>query len=257
MFFDTHAHLDDEQFSADADEVICGLNAAGIGMYANIGSDVESSKKSLEFAEKYPFVYAAVGIHPEFAAQTTEKDIEEIARLAAHPKAVAIGEIGLDYHYGADEKEAQKKWFDRQMALSAELNMPFAIHDREAHKDCMDIIKKYDVRRTGGIMHCFSGSAETAQQVVELGMYVGFTGVLTFKNAKKAVRACAAVPIERLLLETDSPYMSPEPHRGEKSESSMIRFTAARMAEIKGVSTQEMLDITARNARELFRIGEP
>ena len=148
----------------------------------------------------------------------------------------------------------QKPVFERQLALAAELDLPVVIHCREAVEDTMELLKRC---RPRGVMHCFSGSAETAQQVVELGMYVGFTGVLTFKNAKKAVRACAAVPIERLLLETDSPYMSPEPHRGEKSESSMIRFTAARMAEIKGVSTQEMLDITARNARELFRIGEP
>lgn len=254
MFFDTHAHLDDEQFSADADEVICGLNAAGIGMYANIGSDVESSKKSLEFAEKYPFVYAAVGIHPEFAAQTTEKDIEEIARLAAHPKAVAIGEIGLDYHYGADEKEAQKKWFDRQMALSAELNMPFTIHDREAHKDCMDIIKKYDVRRTGGIMHCFSGSAELAREAINLGMVVALGGSLTFKNNVKTVRVAQEIPLEYIVLETDSPYLAPVPNRGKRNTPAGVKLVAEKIAEIKNIPLSEVERITTENAKRVYRI---
>lgn len=254
MFFDTHAHLDDEQFAADADEVISGLNNVGIGMYTNIGADIESSKKSIFFAEKYPFVYAAVGIHPEFAAQTSEKDIEEIARLAAHPKAVAIGEIGLDYYYGAEEKESQKKWFARQLELAMELNMPFVVHDREAHKDCMDILKKYDVRRTGGIMHCFSGSAELAKEVISLGMVIALGGSLTFKNNVKTVRVAEEIPLEYIVLETDSPYLAPVPNRGKRNTPEYVKLVAEKIAEIKNIPLGEVERVTTENAKRVYRI---
>lgn len=254
MFFDTHAHLDDEQFAADADEVISGLNNVGIGMYTNIGADIESSKKSIFFAEKYPFVYAAVGIHPEFAAQTSEKDIEEIARLAAHPKAVAIGEIGLDYYYGAEEKESQKKWFARQLELAMELNMPFVVHDREAHKDCMDILKKYDVRRTGGIMHCFSGSAELAKEVISLGMVIALGGSLTFKNNVKTVRVAEEIPLEYIVLETDSPYLAPVPNRGKRNTPEYVKLVAEKIAEIKNIPLGEVERVTTENAKRVYGI---
>ena len=254
MFFDTHAHLDDEQFAADADEVISGLNNVGIGMYTNIGADIESSKKSIFFAEKYPFVYAAVGIHPEFAAQTSEKDIEEIARLAVHPKAVAIGEIGLDYYYGAEEKESQKKWFARQLELAMELNMPFVVHDREAHKDCMDILKKYDVRRTGGIMHCFSGSAELAKEVISLGMVIALGGSLTFKNNVKTVRVAEEIPLEYIVLETDSPYLAPVPNRGKRNTPEYVKLVAEKIAEIKNIPLGEVERVTTENAKRVYRI---
>lgn len=254
MFFDTHAHLDDDKFAKDADEVICGLKDAGIGMYANIGSDIESSEKSIEFAEKYSFIYAVVGIHPEFAAKTTEADIEKIARLAEHPKAVAIGEIGLDYYYGAEEKEEQKKWFDRQLSLAMDLNMPFVIHDREAHKDCMDIIKKYDVRRTGGIMHCFSGSAELAREVVNLGMMVALGGSLTFKNNVKTVRVAQEIPLEHIVIETDSPYLAPVPNRGKRNTPAYVKLVAEKIAEIKNIPLSEVERITTENAKRVYRI---
>lgn len=254
MFFDTHAHLDDDKFAEDADEVIKSLGDAGVGMYTNIGSDVASSEKSIELAEKYPFVYAAVGIHPEFAAKTTENDIDKIARLAAHPKAVAIGEIGLDYYYGAEEKEEQKKWFERQLSLAADLNMPFVIHDRDAHKDCMDILKKYDVRRVGGIMHCFSGSAELAKEVVKLGMVIALGGSLTFKNNVKTVKVAAEIPLEHIVLETDSPYLAPVPNRGKRNTPAYVKFVAEKIAEIKNIPLNEVERITTENAKRVYRI---
>lgn len=254
MFFDTHAHLDDDKFAEDADEVIKSLGDAGVGMYTNIGSDVASSEKSIELAEKYPFVYAAVGIHPEFAAKTTETDIDKIARLAAHPKAVAIGEIGLDYYYGAEEKEEQKKWFERQLSLAADLNMPFVIHDRDAHKDCMDILKKYDVRRVGGIMHCFSGSAELAKEVVKLGMVIALGGSLTFKNNVKTVKVAAEIPLEHIVLETDSPYLAPVPNRGKRNTPAYVKFVAEKIAEIKNIPLSEVERITTENAKRVYRI---
>lgn len=254
MFFDTHAHLDDDKFAEDADEVIKSLGDAGVGMYTNIGSDVASSEKSIELAEKYPFVYAAVGIHPEFAAETTENDIDKIARLAVHPKAVAIGEIGLDYYYGAEEKEEQKKWFERQLSLAADLNMPFVIHDRDAHKDCMDILKKYDVRRIGGIMHCFSGSAELAKEVVKLGMVIALGGSLTFKNNVKTVKVAAEIPLEHIVLETDSPYLAPVPNRGKRNTPAYVKFVAEKIAEIKNIPLSDVERITTENAKRVYRI---
>lgn len=254
MFFDTHAHLDDDKFAEDADEVISRLNASGIGMYANIGSDVCSSEKSIAFAEKYPFVYAAVGIHPEFAAGTTEKDIEKIARLAAHPKAVAIGEIGLDYYYGAEDKEYQKKWFERQMSLAMDLNMPFVIHDRDAHKDCMDILKKYDTHKTGGIMHCFSGSAELAKEVVKCGMVIALGGSLTFKNNVKTVRVAQEIPLEYIVIETDSPYLAPVPNRGKRNTPEYVKLVAEKIAEIKNIPLSEVERQTTENAKRVYRI---
>ena len=248
MFFDTHAHLDDEQFSADADEVICGLNAAGIGMYANIGSDVESSKKSLEFAEKYPFVYAAVGIHPEFAAQTTEKDIEEIARLAAHPKAVAIGEIGLDYHYDNVDKNLQKKVFQKQIELAKKYNKTIVIHSRDAAQDTLDILKKSSITNNKVVMHCYSYSKEMAYEFIKMNIKLGIGGVLTFKNAHKLKDIVEELSLNNFLLETDSPYLTPEPHRGEKNEPCNVIYVAKKIAELKNLPLDEVLEVTTSNA---------
>lgn len=254
MLFDTHAHFDDEQFDADRDEVLKSLKSYGVGNIVNIGSSIKTSRTSIALAEKYDFVYAAVGVHPSETGELCETDIDELKRLAANPKVRAIGEIGLDYHYPDDvEPSIQKKWFVRQLELAKELNMPVVIHDRESKGECLEILKEHKI--SNGVVHCFSGSAETAREILKLGMMISFTGVLTFKNAKKAIAACAAVPLDRLMIETDCPYMSPEPHRGRRNFSGYVEFVARKMAEIKGVSYDELVDITERNAKRFYGIN--
>lgn len=254
MLFDTHAHFDDEQFDTDRDEVLKSLKSYGVGNIVNIGSSMKTSRTSVALAEKYDFVYAAVGVHPSETGELCETDIDELKRLAANPKVRAIGEIGLDYHYPDDvEPSIQKKWFVRQLELAKELNMPVVIHDRESKGECLEILKEHKI--SNGVVHCFSGSAETAREILKLGMMISFTGVLTFKNAKKAIAACAAVPLDRLMIETDCPYMSPEPHRGRRNFSGYVEFVARKMAEIKGVSYDELVDITERNAKRFYGIN--
>lgn len=254
MLFDTHAHFDDEQFDADRDEVLKSLKSYGVGNIVNIGSSMKTSRTSIALAEKYDFVYAAVGVHPSETGELCEADIDELKRLAANPKVRAIGEIGLDYHYPDDvEPSIQKKWFVRQLELAKELNMPVVIHARESKGECLEILKEHKI--SNGVVHCFSGSAETAREILKLGMMISFTGVLTFKNAKKAIAACAAVPLDRLMIETDCPYMSPEPHRGKRNFSGYVEFVARKMAEIKGVSYDELVDITERNAKRFYGIN--
>ena len=254
MLFDTHAHFDDEQFDADRDEVLKSLKSYGVGNIVNIGSSMKTSRTSVALAEKYDFVYAAVGVHPSETGELCETNIDELKRLAANPKVRAIGEIGLDYHYPDDvEPSIQKKWFVRQLELAKELNMPVVIHARESKGECLEILKEHKI--SNGVVHCFSGSAETAREILKLGMMISFTGVLTFKNAKKAIAACAAVPLDRLMIETDCPYMSPEPHRGRRNFSGYVEFVARKMAEIKGVSYDELVDITERNAKRFYGIN--
>ena len=249
--FDSHAHYDDPRFDADRDELLSSLLREKVCGIVNIGSDIESSKRSLEIAHKYGNVYAAVGVHPHEVDDLASDYIETLRTLASDNKAVAIGEIGLDRHYGLGSDENQMRAFSEQLALAKELDMPVVIHSREATDDTLKMVRKYMPR---GVVHCFSGSAETAEEYVKMGMYIGFTGALTFKNARRAVEAVAATPIDRLLLETDCPYMAPEPNRGKRCDSSMIEFTAAVMAKIKGVSTDDMIRIAAENTRRLFNI---
>lgn len=253
MLFDTHAHFDDERFDADRDAMLEQMKDFGVTNITNIASSMASSRRSVELAEKYDFVYASVGVHPSETENLTETDMEELRRLAQHPKVRAIGEIGLDYHYPDDvAPDIQKKWFIRQLDLAQELNMPVIIHDRDSKGDSLEILKKMKI--SNGVVHCFSGSAETAREIVKLGMMISFTGVLTFKNARRAIEACAAVPTDRLMIETDCPYMAPEPHRGERNHSGYVRYVAEKMAEIKGISYEEMVDITDRNAKRFFGI---
>ncbi|MDO5310799.1 MAG: TatD family hydrolase [Clostridia bacterium] len=253
MLFDTHAHFDDERFDADRDKMLNQMKDFGVTNITNIASSMESSRRSVELAEKYDFVYASVGVHPSETENLTEMDMEELRRLAQHPKVRAIGEIGLDYHYPDDvAPDIQKEWFIRQLDLAQELNMPVIIHDRDSKGDALEILKKRKI--SNGVVHCFSGSAETAREIIKLGMMISFTGVLTFKNARRAIEACAAVPTDRLMIETDCPYMAPEPHRGERNHSGYVRYVAEKMAEIKGVSYEEMVDITNRNAKRFYGI---
>ena len=249
--FDSHSHYFEDDFGEELFPLLDSLPEKGVEKILAIGDNIETSRFETALAERYGWVYAAAGIHPEKAGEVHEGWLEELKQLLRHPKVRALGEIGLDYHWEEPPRDVQKRVFEQQLVLAGEVDMPVVVHSRDATEDTMNLLRRYKPR---GVMHCFSGSPETAAEVVKLGMYVGFTGVLTFKNSKKARAACAAVPLERLLLETDSPYMAPEPFRGQKSESSMIKYTATAMAEIKGVSAEEMIRITRDNACRLFGI---
>lgn len=250
LIFDTHAHYDDHAFDDDRESLLDKLFAEEVCCIVNQGTDLETSKFSLELAGKYEGMYAAVGMHPEYLTEESLKGIDEIYSLAKNKKAVAVGEIGLDYHYDVSH-ELQKKVFIKHLEIALSLDMPVTIHDREAHGDILEIIKKYKPK---GILHCFSGSVEMAREVINLGMYIGMGGVVTFKNAKKAVEVIKDIPIERLVLETDCPYLSPVPFRGERNNSAMIKYVAEKIAEIKGITAHEVLSITSRNSFKVYEI---
>ncbi len=248
--FDSHAHYDDEAFDADREEVLTGLPAQGVCGVVNCGSDRESSLSSLELSETFSFIYAACGVHPHSASNSeTNAFLQELPLITTANKCVAIGEIGLDYHYDFSPRDVQKQVFETQLALAVQLGLPVIVHDREAHEDTLQLLKKY---KPHGVMHCFSGSVETAAELIKLGLYIGLGGAVTFKNAKKPLEAARFVPAERLLIETDCPYMAPVPYRGNRCDSSMIAYTAEKIAMERGLEIQALLDLTARNARELF-----
>ena len=249
--FDTHSHYDDEQFNDDRDSLLAALPSRGVIAAVSCGCDLNSTETNKKLAEKYEYIYFAAGFHPENLEGFSIDDLEKIKKYARHEKCVAIGEIGLDYHWMASPKETQKEFFAAQCELANELDMPVIVHDREAHADTLDILKEY---RPKGVLHCFSGSAETAKEIVKMGMYICLNGVATFKNARKSIEAAKAVPIERLVLETDCPYLAPVPHRGKRNDSSFIPFIAERLGEELGLSAQELLDITAQNAKRLYEL---
>lgn len=250
--FDTHSHYADSAFDGDRDELLAALPDKGVRFAALAGSSMQDSAENVALAQKYSYIYAAVGVHPESVDETPSDYREKLTELVKSSEKVrAIGEIGLDYHYENYDRDKQILFFRQQLELARELSLPVIVHSRNASEDTLDILKEY---RPAGVVHCFSGSAEVAREVIKLGMYIGFTGVLTFKNAKKALRALEAVPLDRLLLETDCPYMAPEPLRGRRCDSSMICYTAEKAAQIKGVSTQELLDITCRNGMDFYHI---
>lgn len=252
MIFDTHSHYLRRDFGDELDSVVQSLPGKNVGRVIAVGCNLESSREEIELSRKYDFVYASAGIHPEDAHDLPDDWESRIAEMLKNEKVLALGEIGLDYHENEVPREVQKEIFRRQLEIAKKADIPVIIHSRDASADTMEILREY---KPQGVVHCFSGSPETAREVVKLGMYVGFTGVLTFKNAKKAVASCETVPIDRLLLETDCPYMAPVPHRGERCDSSMIAFTAAKMAEIKGVSADEMIEIARENGERLFRLA--
>ena len=254
MLFDTHAHYDSRQFDADRDAVLSALPGQGVGLVVNPGCDLDSSRKAIAIAEQYPFVYAAVGVHPEDCGGWQDGDVDELRSLAAHPKVVAIGEIGLDYYWKDNPRELQQRVFRAQLALAEELDLPVIVHDREAHGDSMSIVREFP--RVRGVFHCFSGSAEMARELVGLGWMISFTGVLTYKNARKAVEAAQAVPLDRIMIETDSPYMAPVPHRGERNHSGLARHTCERLAELRGISPEECQRITFENGLRFYQIQE-
>lgn len=250
--FDTHSHYADHAFDADRSEVLDKLPKKGVRYVMLASSSIEDIPENAAISAQYDYIYCAAGIHPE-AADTTPADYLDTVRSAikGSSKMKAVGEIGLDYHYEGYDRDKQIKLFREQIELAQELDLPVIVHSRDACQDTVDILREYKPR---GVVHCFSGSAETAAEIIALGMYIGFTGVLTFKNAKKALRALEAVPLERLLLETDCPYMAPVPFRGKRCDSSMIAYTAKKAAEIKNIPVQELLDITCRNGIEFYDI---
>lgn len=253
MLFDTHAHYDAEQFNDDRGEVLDALPGEGITLAVNPGCDLPSSRTAVELAEQYAFLYAAVGYHPENCAPYTHADLDVLRQLAKQPKTVAIGEIGLDYYWEENPpKVFQQQVFRDQLALAEELDLPVIVHDREAHGDSLAMIREFPKVR--GVFHCFSGSAEMARELVRLGWMVSFTGVLTYKNARKAVEAAQAVPLERVMIETDSPYMAPVPHRGKRNDSRYVRLICEKLAEIKGVSFEECARVTTENGKHFFGI---
>ena len=254
MYFDSHAHLDDRRFNDDREEIFRRMQENGVTRMMNIGCDLNSSLRSVAMAEQHPFVYAAVGTHPDAANLLDDNVLAMYRNLAANPKVKAIGEIGLDYHYEDNPREIQQVAFRRQLELAQELSMPVIVHEREAHGDAMKILDDYpDVT---GVFHCFSGSWEFARELLKRGWYLGFTGVITFKNARKAVEVVENAPLHRLLIETDCPYMAPEPHRGRRNDPSYVPLMAAKIAEIKGVSVEEAARVTTENTMRLFRISE-
>ena len=250
MIFDTHAHYDDKAFDEDRDTILPQIHASGVDRIIDPGCDVDSSRKAIELAEKYDFIYAAVGIHPEELSKWTDGSLETIRALAGHEKCVAIGEIGLDYYWDDSRKEEQKELFARQIELALELEKPVIIHDREAHGDSFEIISRYPDLR--GVFHCYSGSAEMAKELLKRGWYLGFDGPVTYKNARKTLEVLEICPLERILIETDSPYLSPVPMRGRRNDSRNLRFVAEKIGEIKGMTAGEVIELTNRNAKTLF-----
>ena len=253
MVFDTHAHYDDERFDEDRDALLASMPERGVELIVNPGCTVKTSRTAVELAARFAHVYAAVGIHPENCHDFTPAQIDDLRALAARPKVVAIGEIGLDYYWEQNPpREFQQEVFRDQLALAQELGLPVIVHDRDAHADCLAIVKEFPQVR--GVFHCFSGSVEIAQELIKRGWYLGFDGPLTYKNAKKTVEVAKIVPLDKVLLETDSPYMAPVPVRGTRNDSRNVFHIAAKFAEIRGMSTDEIIALTNENGRRFFGI---
>lgn len=252
MYFDTHAHYTDESFDNDRDETIKAVRESGVELIMNASSDNESCVKSLELSEKYPFIYSAVGWHPHEAKTFTKESEELIRRWCTLPKVRAIGEIGLDFYYDLSERDVQRGVFILQMELARELKKPVIVHDRDAHAECMEIIRKFP--NVKGVFHCYSGSAEMAKEILDMGWYLGFTGAITFKNARKALEVIEMCPNDRILIETDCPYLAPVPHRGKRNDSRFLPYMAQKVAEIKGISVEDAAEMTYLNGRRFFEI---
>ena len=253
MLFDTHAHMDDRAFDEDRAELLATLPGQGLALVMNPGCSLESSRNACALARTYDYIYAAVGSHPDAADEVNDRVLAEYRELCKlNPKVKAIGEIGLDYYYDDIPREIQLRAFRAQMELAAELNLPVIVHERDAHEDGMNMVRQF--RNVQGVFHCYSGSAEMARQLVDLGWYIGFTGVLTFKNARKAVEVAQAIPLERIVLETDCPYMAPTPFRGKRNYPGYLYRMAEKLAEIRGLSVEEIRKITLENGKRLYRI---
>lgn len=255
LIFDTHSHYDDEAFDSDRDTLLKEMRQKGIGNIVSVGADMVSSQAALSLAEFYDFIYAALGVHPSETAGLTEKDMDWIKEHASHEKVVAIGEFGLDYHWQEPSKEIQRKWFLRQIELAKEVELPIIIHSRDAAEETMKILTQTKAYDCGGVIHCYSYSPEMAKEYADMGFFIGVGGVVTFKNAKKLVNTVQEIPIDCLVLETDCPYLAPEPNRGKRNDSSQLACVAEKIAELKGMSVQEIIRITTENAERLYHLN--
>ncbi len=251
LIFDSHAHYDDDDFDFDREALLASLPEKGIFAVLNAASKLSNASACVEFARKYPYFYAAVGVHPNYCYEMSDEGLAAIRALTGNDKVVAVGEIGLDYHYDYAPRETQRYWFEKQLDMANELSLPVIVHDREAHEDILTLLSKH---RPRGVVHCFSGSAEMAREAVRLGLYIGLGGSVTFKNARHPVEVAACVSEDRLLIETDAPYMAPVPHRGKRNDSTLIPLTAQKIAMARGMSTDDVLEMTRRNACTLFGI---
>lgn len=254
MLFDTHAHLNATQFSEDVEQVIERARAEGVSHIVVVGFDRPTIQRAMGLAEEYPFIYAAVGWHPVDAIHMTDEDLVMIERLAAHPKVVALGEMGLDYYWDQSPKDVQKEVFRKQIRLAKKVKLPIIIHNRDATADIVDILREEGAEEVGGVMHCFSGSIEVARQCIDMNFYISFGGPVTFKNAKKPKEVAKEIPLDRLLIETDCPYLTPHPFRGKRNEPSYVKYIAEAIAELKGLSFEEVAQKTSDNAKRLFGI---
>ena len=256
MIFETHAHYDDESFDEDREQLLCSLPEQGIGRVINVGASIETTKTTLALAAKYDFIYAAVGVHPSDIDGLNEETYAWLKQQATLPKTVAIGEIGLDYYWDKEPEvqKAQRYWFKRQLELARETKLPVIIHSRDAAADTMEVMRDAHAEEIPGVIHCYSYSKEMAQEFIRMGYYIGVGGVVTFKNAKKLKETVESIPLERILLETDCPYMAPEPYRGTRNDSSIIPYVIAKIAELKGITAEEVEHVTEQNARKLFSL---
>lgn len=251
MIFETHAHYDDEAFDKDREELLAALGEQGIGKVVNIGASLASCKQTLALMERYPFVYGALGIHPSETAELDETAFAWLKEQCAHPKCVAVGEIGLDYHWPEPERELQKEWFIRQLEMAEELKKPIVIHSRDAAEDTIDILKGYK-GQSGGVIHCFSYTKETAKIFLDMGFYIGIGGVVTFKNAKKIKEAVEYIPLNRIVVETDSPYLAPDPYRGKRNCSLYLSYIIEEIGRLKDLSPRQVEEATWENAQNLY-----
>ena len=256
MIFDTHAHYDDKQFDQDREELLVSMKDNGIGTIVDVGSNMETSAWIVDAVNRYPMMYGAVGVYPSDTADLTESDMDTLKEYAGKDKILAIGEIGLDYYWDEPEREIQKKWFEAQIELAREVRLPIIIHSRDAAKDTYDIMKSLHAEDIGGVVHCFSYSKEMARQFLDMGFYIGIGGVVTFKNAKTLKEVAAYAPLDRIVLETDCQYLSPEPNRGKRNSSLNLNYVAEALSQIKGIDKEELIAVTEENARKLYRMKE-
>ncbi len=254
MIFDTHAHYDDDAFDEDREELLGSMQANGVGKIVNIGASLNSCKQTIELMQKYDFVYGAIGVHPNEVEELSEESFAQLKEWCKSEKCVAVGEIGLDYYYDEPSPDIQKKWFIRQLNLAREISKPVVIHSRDAAKDTIDIMKEQHAEEIGGVVHCFSYTKETAKIMLDMGFYIGIGGVLTFKNGVKLKEAADFIPMDRIVLETDCPYLAPVPFRGKRNSSLYLPYVVSTLAEIKGISEEEVRRITWENAHRMYRI---